>query len=116
MTANFTSLKPSAPGSAGARRDRTPSARPEQCKIAADALGLRSVEDFLVLHRNNDPFGIGRAGQVRDAKWFAERWEAARYAGGAHLRRFHYRLFSTEPHSSVPVYENTPMNGVSLPS
>ncbi len=68
---------------------------PEECKAAAKALGLPRGDQVLALARNNDPFFAGTAAHWRDANWFARHWQAAGYTS-AHLRRFHYRLFSLQ--------------------
>lgn len=55
-----------------------------------------NITDLIVLSSSNDPFYCGSKSQKRDAKWFAEWWQAAAYRR-AHLRRFHYWLVTKAP-------------------
>lgn len=71
----------------------------------------RRIDELLALHPSNDPFYVGRKGQIAMAKWFAELWTKFGYSEGrgVHLRRVHYQLVSQrEPtrHRGDP-YQNT---------
>jgi hypothetical protein len=70
--------------------DRPPRG-PDEHKQFLKRLGLSSVTELLVLHRNNDPFYQGLPFHWRDGRWFAGLWERFGYTNGVHLRRVHYQ-------------------------
>lgn len=76
-------------------------------KQAAKEQGLR-VKDLCALAPNNDPFYVGRRGDLESAEWFKSIWEFFGNGQGVHLRRVHYQAVSAsriKPDGSF--YENT---------
>jgi hypothetical protein len=79
----------------------------ESIKALAKARGV-PVPRMLALAVQNDPFYVGMPAQRKAGEWFAERFHAAGFGEGVHLRRVHYHLVSVE--ATLPdgkPYENT---------
>jgi hypothetical protein len=81
----------------------------EQIKAMAKAEGVK-VTDLLALAPGNDPFYVGRDGDVQNGQWFADLWSRFLYSTGVHIRRVHYQIISQSPAVLMPngePYENT---------
>jgi len=65
-------------------------------KEMAKDQGIR-INDLLALAPKNDPFYVGRDGEVTAAEWFADLWRQFGYTTGVHLRRVHYQVVSQDP-------------------
>jgi hypothetical protein len=62
----------------------------------------RKVDEFLAMHRNNDPYYVGSPKDKTEAKWFAENWQRFGFTKGVHVRRMHYALVSASPPVLMP--------------
>jgi integrase len=74
------------------------------------ALAGRSVNDYVVLSGQNDPFFVGSKTRIQMAEWFAGLWNKMGYADqmGVHLRRIHYKIVSVETAKpNGELYKNT---------
>jgi hypothetical protein len=81
----------------------------ETIKILARERGCRAT-DLIALAPQNDPFYVGKPGEVALAAWFAQLWQRFDYSRGVHIRRVHYQIVSQSPAVLLPnglPYENT---------
>ncbi len=80
----------------------------EWIKRSAKAHGV-SVNDFIVLAPQNDPFYTGTPNDWALGQWFANLWQQFGL-DRAHIRRVHYQIVSQKPPVTLPngkPYENT---------
>jgi hypothetical protein len=81
----------------------------ETIKKEARERGCRAT-DLIALAPHNDPFYVGKPGEVALAEWFAALWQRFGYARGVHIRRVHYQIVSQSPQVLLPnglPYANT---------
>lgn len=65
----------------------------EQIKNFAKVTG-KTINDWLALAPQNDPFYTGTVTDKIRAAWFADIWKRAGFTNGVHLRRVHYWTIS----------------------